>query len=60
MEKFHQEISTPKSVIKSNGYPRNLIVLCIKKMHRLMHHSTLQVVYVDVLTFKKVYWKHRK
>ena len=30
MEKFHQEISSLKSVFKGNGYPKNLIDSCIK------------------------------
>ena len=30
MEKFHQEISSLKSVFKSNGYPKNLIDSQIK------------------------------
>ena len=31
MEKFHQESSSPKSVFKSNGYPKNFIDSCIKQ-----------------------------
>ena len=31
MEKFHQEISSLKSVFKSNGYPKNFIDSCIKQ-----------------------------
>ena len=30
VEKFHEEISSLKSVFKSNGYPKNLIDSCIK------------------------------
>ena len=30
MENFHQEISSLKSVFKSNGYPKNFINSCIK------------------------------
>ena len=30
MEKFHQEISSLKSVFRRNGYPKNFIVSCIK------------------------------
>ena len=30
MEKFYQEISSLKSVFKSNGYPKNFIDSCIK------------------------------
>ena len=31
MEKFHQDISSLKSVLKRNGYPKTFINLCIKK-----------------------------
>ena len=30
MEKFHQEISSLKSALKSSGYPKNFIDSCIK------------------------------
>ena len=31
MEKFHQKISSLKSVFKSHRYPKNIIDSCIKK-----------------------------
>ena len=31
-KKFHQEFNSLKSVFKSNGYPKNFIVLYIKKI----------------------------
>ena len=30
MEKFHQEISFPKSAYKNNGFPKNFIDSCVK------------------------------